>query len=154
MVPQKGKSALVIARTVSFGGGVEFDTYLDKKMIGVTQRKGFFTKTDVSPGLHYVITKAENMEPVKILFEQDKIYYLLQVPRMGFWKARVSVAPVSPDKMMTTWDENIMQLEYNPKDLGEDLSVHDFEEAVKDYERELGEGTHKDHQEYRGFRAK
>lgn len=34
-----GKSAIVIARTTNFGGAIEFDTYLDEKMIGVTKKK-------------------------------------------------------------------------------------------------------------------
>jgi hypothetical protein len=154
IIPEKEKSALVVARTVSFGGAIEFDTYLDKKMIGVTQRKGYFIKTDVTPGVHYVISKAENIEPVKMQFEQGLTYYLLQVPRLGFWKARVSGAPVSPEKMLETLDDDVRQLEYNLKDLGDDLTDHDFEEAVQDYERVLKEGTHKDHLEYKGFQAK
>jgi hypothetical protein len=154
VVPEKGKSALVVARTTGYGGAFEYDTYLDKKMIGVTKRKGFFTKTDVSPGTQYVIVKAENMEPIKVLFEQNRTYYLLQVPRIGMWKARVDVAPVTPEILMSTWDDGVKQLIYNPKDPGNDLSDNDYNEAVKDYERELQEGLHKDHQEYKGFQAK
>ena len=49
--PEKGKAAIVVARTTSYGGAVEFDTYLDKKMIGVTKGKSYFIKTDVAPGV-------------------------------------------------------------------------------------------------------
>ena len=152
--PESGKSALVVARTTIFGGAIEFDTYLDKTMIGVTQRKGYFIKTDVPPGTHYVISKAENMEPIKILFEADRLYYLQQIPRMGVWRARISVAPVTPDELLTTLDDGCKLMEYDPKDPGDDLSDEDYNEAIKDYERELKEGYHKDKAEYRGFESK
>ena len=31
VIPETGKSALVVARTTNFGGAIEFDTYLRKK---------------------------------------------------------------------------------------------------------------------------
>ncbi len=151
--PESGKAALVVARTTNYGGAIEFDTYLDKKMIGVTQRKGFFIKSDVAPGPRYVISRAENMEPIRILFERDRVYYLLQIPRLGVWKARVSVAPVTADELMTTMDEDCRLMEYNPSDPGDDLSDEEFNGAIRDYERELGEGRHQDHVNYRGGEA-
>lgn len=151
--PENGKAALVVARTTIFGGAIEFDTYLDKKMIGVTQRKGFFVKSDVMPGTRYVISRAENMEPIKIIFEQDRVYYLQQIPRMGVWKARVSVAPLTPEELMTTMDADCKLMEYNPNDPGDELSDEEYNEAVRDYERELKEGKHLDHVNYKGVQA-
>jgi len=152
--PENGKASLVVARTTNYGGAIEFDTYLDKKMIGVTQRKGFFVKSDIPPGTSYVISKAENMEPIKIQFEQDRVYYLLQIPRMGVWKARVSVAPLNADELLATMDDGCKLMEYNPKDPGDDLSDDDFKEAIQEYERDLKEGKHQDHVQYRGVEAK
>src|SRR5674476_245115 len=51
VIPEKEKSALVVARTFRYGGAIAFDTYLDKKMIGVTKMKCYFIKTDVTPGV-------------------------------------------------------------------------------------------------------
>ena len=152
--PEAGKSALVVARTTKFGGAIEFETYLNQKMIGVTQHKGYFVKTDVTPGSYYVITKAENMEPAKINFEPERIYYLLEVPRMGIWKARVSVEPLTLEELMSTFDDGCKLLEYDTKNPGEDLSDKDFKEAVADFEREVKEGLHKDIVSYRGAAAK
>jgi len=73
---EKGNAALVVARATKFGGAIEFDTFLDKKMIGVTQWKSYFVKTNVTPGMHYEITRAESVEPIKINFKPDTIYYL------------------------------------------------------------------------------
>ena len=152
--PEAGKSALVVARTTNFGGAIEFETYLNQKMIGVTQHKGYFVKTDVAPGSYYVVTKAENMEPAKIVFEPERIYYLLEVPRMGIWKARVSVQPLSLADLMSTIDDGCKYLEYDTKNPGDDLSEKDFKEAVADYEREVKEGLHQDIATYHGAPAK
>lgn len=152
--PEVGKAALVVARTVSFGGAIEFDTYLDKKMIGVTQWKSHFIKTDVTPGVHYVISKAENYEPVKLNFEANHVYYLLQVPRLGVWRARISVAPIMPEQLSSTFDTSCRLVVYDPKKPGEDLSDDDYNGAVNDYEREVKEGHHSDHLSYKGVEVK
>lgn len=152
--PESGKAALVVARTTSFGGAIEFDTYLDRKMIGVTQWKSYFVKTDISPGAHYVISKAENAEPALIAFEPDRVYFLHQIPRMGVWRARISVALVTPDELVKTFDDGVRLVVYNPEDEGEDLSDEDFNQAVKDYEREVNEGLHKEDALYKGVLAR
>ncbi|MFA5074015.1 MAG: hypothetical protein WC539_09005 [Nitrospirota bacterium] len=152
--PEAGKAALIVARTISFGGAIEFDTYLDKKMIGVTQWKSYFVKTDITPGTHYVISKAENKEPAKIDFEPNKIYLMHQIPRIGVWKARVSIALVTFEQLLPGFDDSCRLLTYDSKNLGDDLSDSDFNEAVNDYERELREGRHQDHVSYRGLSVK
>lgn len=152
--PESGKAALVVARTTKFGGAIEFDTYLDRKMIGVTQWKSYFIKTDITPGAQYVISKAESMETVKINFEPDRIYYLHQIPRMGVWRARVTVSLDTPEQLMKEFDNDCKLVVYDPKDAGEDLSEEDYKQAVSDYEREVKEGLHKEYDGYRGIAAK
>jgi hypothetical protein len=152
--PDTGKSALVVARTTNFGGAIEFDTYLEKKMIGVTKWKSYFIWTDVNPGVSYVISKAENLEPVKINFEPGRVYYLQQIPRMGVWRARISVAVMTPEDLMNMMKDECKLLTYDPKDPGEDLSDEDYKKAVTDYEREVKEGLHKDYEGYRGVPAR
>jgi hypothetical protein len=152
--PESGKAALVVARTTSYGGAIDFYVYLDKKLIGVTQWKSHFVKTDVTPGEYYVITQAENMEPVKINFQKDQVYYLQQTPRMGVWRARVSVAPVTPQELSTSFDSSCRLVVYDVKKPGDDLSDKDYTEAVNDYEREVKEGRHQDHLSYKGTPAK
>jgi hypothetical protein len=152
--PESGKAALVVGRVTTFGGAIEFDTYLDKVMIGVTQWKSYFFKTDVVPGVHYVISKAENMEPAKINFEPDRVYYIQQIPRMGVWKARLSVAPVTQQELITSCDNSCKLLVYDTKNTGDNLSDDDFRKAVEDYEREVKEGLHKGDMEYKGAPAK
>jgi hypothetical protein len=152
--PDNGKAAIIVARTTKFGGAIEFDTYLDKKMIGVTQWKSYFVRTDIDPGVHYVISKAETMEPVKMNIEANRVYYIQQIPRMGVWKARVSIALVTPDALMKEFDSDCKLVVFDAKDPGEELSDEDYNQAVRDYEREVKEGLHKEHEGYQGVLAK
>lgn len=158
--PEKGKAALVVARTFSenillYGARpLVFDNYLDKKMIGVSNSKGYFVKTDVVPGVHYVIAISESMEPVKINFEAQRIYYIMEFPRPGMWRARIAIALVTPEELGTSFDDSVRLMVYDANAPGDDMSDKDYQEAVNDYERELKEGHHKDHIGYKGVAAK
>ena len=151
--PDSGKAALVVVRTTKIGGAIEFDTYLDRKMIGVTQWKSYFIKTDIAPGMHYVISKAESMEPVKINFETGRVYYIHQSPRMGVWRARISIALETPEQVMKEFDDGCRLVLFDPKDAGDELSDKDYKQAISDYEREIKEGLHKEFEGYRGVAA-
>lgn len=149
--PQPGKAALVVARTTSFGGAINFFTYLGKKGIGVTKGKGCIAKTDIEPGLQYLISRTESLETGKIAFEPDKVYYVQQSPRMGWVVARVSMTPLSQYKMAE--EIGVDGCDYyviDESDPIKDLTDHEYQEAVNDYEREIIEGLHKDFTEYRG----
>jgi len=149
--PQPGKAALVVARTTSFGGAINFFTYLGKKGIGVTKGKGCIAKTDIEPGLQYLISRTESLETGKITFEPDKVYYVQQSPRIGWVVARVSLTPLSQYKMAE--EIGVDGCDYyviDENDPIKDLTDHEYQEAVNDYEREIIEGLHKDFTEYRG----
>jgi len=159
--PENGKAALVVARTFSqnvllYGSlALNFDNYVDKKMIGTSNSKSYFVKTDIAPGMHYVIAKGpENVEPVKLNFEPQKIYYIMEFARPGKWRPRVSALLVKPDELRTSLDSDCRLMVYDTKNPGNDLSDKDYEDAVRDYEREVKEGVHKEHAEYRGVPAK
>jgi len=151
--PLPGKAGLVVARTSTLGYAIEFDTFLDQKMIGVTKGRGYFIKKDVEPGLHYFISRAETHEAGKILFEPDTMYYIHQSPRMGWWRARITLAPVTPEYLLKEMDDACRLLEYDSKNPGEDLTEKDFKETVTDYEREVTEGMHKEFTEYKGLKV-
>ena len=151
--PVPGKAGLVVARTTTLGFAIEFDTFLDRKMIGVTKGRGYFVKRDVEPGLHYFISRAETHEAGKILFEPDTMYYIHQKPRMGVWRARITLTPLTPEAMVQEMDDSCRLLEYDEKNPGADLTEQDFKETIADYERELTEGMHKDFAEYKGVKV-
>jgi hypothetical protein len=152
--PANGKAALVVARTTRLGRDYEVETYLDTKLIGVTLGKSFFVKTDIAPGVHYVISKSENEDAIKINFEPNRIYYLQHVMRLGGWRPRVSNAPIIPKQLSKSFDSDCKLVVYNTSRPAEDMSDKDFNEAVNDYERELKEGRHQDHVSYKGVPAK
>jgi hypothetical protein len=153
--PQPGKAALVVARTTSLGGAVNFYTYLGKKAIGVTKGKGCIAKTDIEPGLQYLIARTESLETGKIAFEPDKVYYVQQSPRIGWMVARVSLTPLSQSMMVEeVGTDGCDYYVIDEKDPIEDLTEHEYKEAITDYEREITEGHHKEFTEYKGTALK
>ena len=149
--PNPGKAALVVARTTIFGKAINFYNYLDRRFIGVTRGKGCFVKTDIEPGLQYLIARTESLETGKIQFEPDKVYYVQESPRMGWVVARVTLSPVTLEHLVEEIGEDGCTFyEIDPKDPAEDLTDHEYKEAVTDYEREIGEGHHKEFTEYKG----
>lgn len=153
--PNDGKAALVIARTTSFGGLINFHTYIEQNIIGVTQGKSCFVKNDIEPGVKYLIARTESLEEAKINFEPDHIYYVQQSPRMGWWVARVTMTPMSLEQLLSEIGSNGCSLyEMDIKDMADNLTNDEYKEAVMDYERELTEGHHKDFTDYKGFAVK
>ncbi|MBU2510032.1 DUF2846 domain-containing protein [bacterium] len=88
LAPKPDKATLVIARDTSFGGGVAFANYLDRKFIGDTQGATYFI-TYVEPGEHIIAAVSENTVAAKVNFEAGKIYAYSQGVNMGVWRARV-----------------------------------------------------------------
>jgi len=154
VTPSSGKAALVVARTTSFGGAVNFLTYIEKQIIGVTRGKSCFVKNDIDPGQKYLIGRTESLETGKINFEPDTVYYVQQTPRMGWVVARISLTPVTLEHLKSEIGEGGCDYyvldEKNP---GDNLSDHEYQEAITDYEREITEGYHKEFAEYKGFKV-
>lgn len=153
--PTDGKAALVIARTTSFGGAVNFHTYLEQNIIGVTKGKSCIVKNDIDPGVKYLITRTESLEEAKIDFQPDHIYYVQQSPRIGWVVARVTLTPMSQEQLVSEIGSDGCSLyEMDLKDRADNLTNAEYKEAVADYERELTEGHHKDFTDYKGFAVK
>lgn len=153
--PIDGKAALVIARTTSFGGAINFHTYIEQNIIGVTKGKSCIVKNDIEPGVKYFIARTESLEEAKINFEPDHIYYVQESPRMGWWVARVTFTPMSQEQLLSEIGSNGCTLyEMDIKDMADNLTNDEYKEAVTDYERELAEGYHKDFTDYKGFAVK
>jgi len=153
--PIDGKAALVIARTTSFGGAINFHTYIEQNIIGVTKGKSCIVKNDIEPGVKYLIARTESLEEAKINFEPDHIYYVQESPRMGWWVARVTFSPMSQEQLLSEIGSNGCTLyEMDIKDMADNLTNDEYKEAVTDYERELAEGYHKDFTDYKGFAVK
>jgi len=133
--PAPGKSAMVISRTTSFGAAIEFETYLDQKMIGVTKGKSYFAKDDIEPGKKHIIVKAENTEAVQVDFEADKIYFLQHNVAMGIWKARVVMEAVNAARLDGGDLDGCSYYVYDTKQPGEDLTEQDFRDSIKEAQK-------------------
>lgn len=129
--PAPGKAALVVARTTAFGGAVEFLTYLDKQVIGVTKGKSYFAKTDIEPGERHVSSWGENGQAVKVNFEPGKTYYLLQNVSMGIMRARV-VHSATDQKFLDAGElSGCTFYELDPKEKPDNLSDSDYTDVIK-----------------------
>jgi len=131
VVPPQGKAALVVGRTTIFGGGINFENYLDKKFIGTTKGHSFFIAT-VPPGKHYVIANGENFASLLINFEPDKTYYVQNEVRMGAFIARVNLDYVDAKHMFDDMSGNCQYYEIDPSEKVDDLTDEEFKSAIED----------------------
>jgi hypothetical protein len=146
--PKSDKAILVIIRTTVFGGGSIVDNYLDGKMIGQTQGKVFFM-TEVTPGVHYVISHADNTDTARLKFEAGKIYLLQQGIYPG-WNITTRFSPMTTAEFAKEVQEANFVV-YDTQHPGKDMSDKDFKEAKDDFEKEVKQGEHKDTLQIKGF---
>jgi hypothetical protein len=142
------KAVLVIIRTTSFGWGYVVDNYLDGKMTGQTLGKMFFI-TEVTPGVHYVISHADNTDTVRLKFEAGKIYLLQQGIYPG-WNAVTRYSPMTTEEFAKEVQEATYVV-YDAQKPGKDMSDKDFKEAKDDFEKEVKNGEHKDTLQIKGY---
>jgi hypothetical protein len=142
------KAVLVIIRTTSFGWGNVVGNYLDGKMIGQTQGKMFFI-TEVRPGVHYVISHADNTDTARLNFEAGKIYLLQQGIYPG-WNIVTRLSPLTTEEFAKEVQEANFVV-YDTQHPGKDMSDKDFKEAKDDFEKEVKQGEHKDILQIKGY---
>ena len=81
------KALIYIVRPNFLGTAIRFKVYCDDKYIGATGGQRFiYTYQD--PGMHLFLSKAENKSTLELEVEAGKIYYIEQIPTMGFLYAR------------------------------------------------------------------
>ncbi|KWO50026.1 DUF2846 domain-containing protein [Burkholderia territorii] len=85
-VPQE-KAAIYVYRNESMGGAVKMPVTLDGKILGDTAAKTYLY-SEVEPGHHQLISKAENDSTLDVDVVAGKIYYVWQEVKMGIMYAR------------------------------------------------------------------
>lgn len=96
--PSAGKALVTFMRPSGIGFAVQstvFDVTAGKtEFIGIVSAK---TKIayEVEPGDHHFMVVGESADFIGATVEADKHYYALVTPRMGVWKARFSLRPVT-----------------------------------------------------------
>ncbi|NTX26889.1 DUF2846 domain-containing protein [Burkholderia pyrrocinia] len=84
--PQE-KAAIYVYRNESMGAGVKMTVMLDGKTLGDTAAKTYLY-SEVEPGRHQLVSKAENDSTLDVDTVAGKIYYVWQEVKMGIMYAR------------------------------------------------------------------
>ncbi len=96
--PVSDKATVVFMRPSSFGFAIQssvFEIVNEKpELVGIVAAKKKVAYT-VDPGKHLFMAVGESADFMSAELEAGKIYYALVTPRMGFWKARFSLAPIA-----------------------------------------------------------
>jgi hypothetical protein len=146
--PKPDKALLVIIRTATFNGDEIFNNYLDGRMIGQTRGRTAFL-TDVAPGRHYVTSRAENVDTIRLNFEAGRIYFLLQGIYPG-WTATSRFTSLTIEEFKKEASEAEF-FSYDAVHPGKDLSIKEFTEAKNSAAREGKDESRKELLEYRGY---
>jgi hypothetical protein len=92
--PSPDKALVYIMRPSGMGFAINFQIYHSDELIGLSQAKSFFTY-ECDPGTHMFLGIAENKHGLKAELEAGKTYFVLTQVKMGAWKARMAMIPVT-----------------------------------------------------------
>jgi hypothetical protein len=81
------KAALYVYRNESMGGAIKMTVLLDGKLLGDTAAQTYLF-SEIAPGNHQLISKAENDSTLNFQAIAGKIYYVWQEVKMGLMYAR------------------------------------------------------------------
>jgi len=81
------KAAIYVYRNENFGAAIKMPVTLDGKVLGNTAAKTYLY-SEVTPGSHQLVSKAETDSTLTVDVVAGKIYYVWQEVKMGFIKGR------------------------------------------------------------------
>ncbi|WP_108651734.1 hypothetical protein [Dongshaea marina] len=100
--PEPGKSLLVFMRPSGMAFGIQSSVFeiVQKKpeLVGILAAKKKVVYA-LEPGKHLFMVVGESADFMSAELAPNKVYYARVTPRIGFWKARFSLAPVTPEQM-------------------------------------------------------
>lgn len=100
--PDQGRSMLVFLRPSGMGYAIQssvFEIVDDKpSLVGILAAKKKVS-FQVEPGEHLFMVIGENADFMTAKLEENKTYYAIVVPKMGWWKARFSLRPIHVDQL-------------------------------------------------------
>ena len=99
--PPSDKALVYVMRPSGLGFAINFQIWHRDRFIGLSQAKSYFAYP-CAPGKHLFIGIAENKVAVEADLAPGLSYYILTEPRMGGWKARIGMVPVT--KGSEHWD--------------------------------------------------
>jgi hypothetical protein len=103
--PQEGKSLVVFLRPSSMAFAIQSVVFemVDNKpsLVGIVA-SGKKVAYQVNPGKHLFMVTSESGDFLSADLEKDKTYYTLVTPRMGAWRARFSLKPITAGELNST----------------------------------------------------
>lgn len=116
--PSETESLIIFMRPSSFGGGIQssvFNVSTDENVfVGIVSAK---TKVayKTNPGKYLFMVAGESADFMQAEMEGGKTYYALVTPRLGVWKARFSLKPITKEEFKSEkfkeWDETCQFIE-------------------------------------------
>lgn len=100
--PEQDKAVVYFMRPSGMGFAINFQIWDRDQFIGLSQAKSYFAY-QCDPGKHLFIGIAENKRGVLAELEAGKSYYMITQVRMGGWRARLAMIPVTRDSKF--WDQ-------------------------------------------------
>jgi hypothetical protein len=94
--PSADKALVYFMRPSGLGFAINFQIWDGDKFIGLSQAKSYFGY-QCNPGQHLFIGVAENKRGVEADLEAGKSYYIITQVKMGGWRARMALIPVTQD---------------------------------------------------------
>lgn len=103
--PEKDKAMVVFMRPSSMGYAVQSSVFEMKKgtptLAGIVAAKKKVAY-QLDAGEHLFMVIGESADFMSATLEANKTYYVLVTPRMGVWKARFSLKPISKEQFSTS----------------------------------------------------
>lgn len=117
--PEKGKALVIFMRPSNYGGAIQATVFDDTKYIA-TVSAGTHVAYQAEPGKHTFMVVSEAADFMGADLKAGKTYYSLVQARMGFWRARFSLAAVNLNVTATQiaeWLDETKRMEPNAEGL-------------------------------------
>jgi hypothetical protein len=93
--PPPDKALVVFLRPAFLGYAISAAVYEDDKFLGIVMRHSYIEHL-TPPGKHLYMVVSEAADFLGADLQGGKIYFVQVVPRMGAWRARFSLHPITP----------------------------------------------------------
>ena len=113
--PSSGSALIHFMRPSSYGGAIQSTVYDGEEYLGTVSAKTRVAYL-AEPGTHMFMVVGESADFMQAELTAGKVYYALVAPRMGVWKARFSLNPVSAtesQEKITKWMNGTHQVSIN-----------------------------------------
>ena len=130
------KAVVVFVRPQFKGYAVSAAVYEDGRFIGIVMRDARLVH-ETDPGAHRYMVVSEAADFLDATLDAGKLYFVRVVPRMGAWRARFSLDPITPGggewSDLRTWVAESYPVTANAEGLA---WARDNEASVREKERD------------------